>query len=104
MGSCVFLGGKIIGTAVAARIFELTESALRQVKWLARIIDWVIAKKDQIKAWGREQPAVRAARAAILRAKEVLNRRKSSWIARLFQNQLKNKRKRCVSLSTEEER
>lgn len=67
LGGCVFLAAKAIGAAALARVWSLTESALRTIAWLSRSIDWIIDKKNQLKLWLSGLWAIRAARAAIHR-------------------------------------
>jgi hypothetical protein len=58
LGGAVFVGGKVIGTALAARIYQLTEPALRQFRWLALTIDGVLRLKARMKAWALALPGV----------------------------------------------
>ena len=47
-GVILLLGAKLIGTAVAARLFQLTEPALMQLPWFARWYPRWKAWKDQL--------------------------------------------------------
>lgn len=82
-GAAVFLCGKAAGTALAAKIYSLTEPALMQIGWLSRLIGRVLAWKGAIKAWAGAQPAVAKARRLAQRAKARLGRAKALAIAKL---------------------
>ena len=46
VGVIVIVVAKIVGTAVVARLFSLTQPALLQLRWFARIYHWFIPWKD----------------------------------------------------------
>ncbi len=84
MGVALILGAKLVGTAIAARLFQLTQPALMQLKWFARSYTafqgwkdrilsqarsswpWRAAhglKRRAVYAWQRFKPAIKAAAA-----------------------------------------
>jgi hypothetical protein len=67
MGLAVFVVAKAVGAAAVARVWTLTEPALRRIGWLSRSIDWVLFKKNAIKAWVLGIWAVRMAKSAFYR-------------------------------------
>ena len=82
-GAAVFLCGKAAGTALAAKIYSLTEPALMQIGWLSRLIRKVLAWKGAIKDWAGAQPAVAKARRLAALARARLGRAKALAIAKL---------------------
>ena len=46
LGVIVIIGAKLVGTAVVARLFSLTQPALLQLRWFATIYHWFIPWKD----------------------------------------------------------
>ena len=47
-GVVLILVAKIVGTAIVARLFTLTQPALLQLEWFARLYRWLVPWKD---AW-----------------------------------------------------
>ena len=69
LGLLVVLSAKVVGTAVAARLFQLTQPALLQLAWFRRWYprwrvwkDGVIAQVKSARPWRRAQAFVRRAR------------------------------------------
>jgi hypothetical protein len=48
VGFAVIVAAKLVGTAVVARLFALTQPALLRLRWFARFYRWLIPWKD---AW-----------------------------------------------------
>jgi hypothetical protein len=48
--SALFLGAKVVGTALVARIFMLTRPALMQLPWFARLYTWFMPWKERLYA------------------------------------------------------
>jgi hypothetical protein len=67
LGLSVFIGAKIVGTALFAWLFALTKPTLLTLPWFARAYRWVIGVRDTVHHWIRRQPAYRKARLAISR-------------------------------------
>lgn len=59
---------KVAGTALYARIFQLTQPALMQLAWFARLYNWFIPWKDALIAQAKATPVWRAAASAKERA------------------------------------
>ena len=51
IGSLIFLIAKLIGMALFSRIFNLTRSALMQVRWFARLYEKVMYYRNRIHAY-----------------------------------------------------
>ena len=51
--ACLFIAAKVVGTAVVARLFQLTESQLLQIPWCKRVHDVVMPWKEGLAAWVR---------------------------------------------------
>jgi hypothetical protein len=47
----LFIGAKIIGTAIVARLFQLTEAQLLQIPWFARMYGVFMPWKNALTAW-----------------------------------------------------
>lgn len=76
MGLGVFLLAKAIGAAALARVWALTEPSLRRISWLSRSVDWLVAKKNALKAWTLGLWACRMAKGAYQR---VRSRARGAW-------------------------
>ena len=63
LGSFTFVLAKIAGMALFSRIFNLTRPALMQVRWFARLYQWVMFYRNRIHAyldhWSAYQQAKR---------------------------------------------
>lgn len=46
--TALFIGAKIVSTAIVARIFMLTKPALMRIVWFARLYEWFIPWKDAL--------------------------------------------------------
>ena len=69
LGLIVLLGAKLIGTAVLARLFQLTEPALMQLAWFARWYPRWKVWKDQLIAQVRQSAPWRMGHQVKSRAK-----------------------------------
>lgn len=67
----LFVFAKIAGTALYARIFQLTQPALMRLAWFARLYNWFMPWKDALIAHAKATPVWRAAMALKARAKAV---------------------------------
>jgi hypothetical protein len=63
LGAMVILATKVVGTAIVARLFMLTQPALMRLAWFARLYARWTAWKESLLAWARASVAWRAARA-----------------------------------------
>lgn len=62
LGVGVFVGAKVIGTAILARLFTLTRPALLQIGWFARLHRWFTGLRDRLYAYVRGLRAYQLAR------------------------------------------
>ncbi|MFO1341110.1 MAG: hypothetical protein U1F53_23295 [Burkholderiaceae bacterium] len=67
LGAVVIIATKIVGTAIVARLFTLTQPALMRLAWFARFYARWSAWKQVLLDWVRASAAWRAARALRLR-------------------------------------
>jgi len=74
-GTLVIVLAKIVGTAIVARLFTLTQPALMRLAWFARGYARWSSWKESLVAWVRTSAPWRAARAIRLR----LRRRWMRW-------------------------
>jgi hypothetical protein len=58
----LFIGAKVVGTAIVARLFQLTEAQLLQIPWFARAYGIVMPWKYALTAWVRASWAWRYGR------------------------------------------
>jgi hypothetical protein len=65
LGLGVFALAKVAGTAIVARLFTLTEPALRRMPWFARLLDAFLGFKTRVFTAIRESAPVRTAAAAL---------------------------------------
>jgi hypothetical protein len=65
----IFALAKVAGTALYARIFQLTQPALMRLAWFARAYNWFMPWKERIIAHAKETAVWKAAKAAGARAK-----------------------------------
>ena len=78
LGLVLLLGAKLLGTAVLARLFHLTQPALMQLAWFARWYPRWKAWKDRLLAYVRNSAPWRTARAFKTR---VVTRVRAWWQA-----------------------
>lgn len=76
--AALFLGAKIVSTALVARIFLLTKPALMRIPWFARSYGWLMPWKDQLFAIIRASWIWRYGRLIKARTKSALAR---GWVA-----------------------
>ncbi|HEY1399511.1 hypothetical protein [Roseateles sp.] len=74
LGLCVIVLAKVIGTAVVARIFALTQPALMSLPWFARLYGRWTVWKEGLLVWVRASAVWRSARAIKLRIRRALRR------------------------------
>ena len=71
-GLALIIAAKVLGTAVAARLFTLTRPALMQLAWFARAFEHWTVWKASLLTWVRRSDAWRWVRALRLRVKQGL--------------------------------
>ncbi|OWQ83211.1 hypothetical protein CDN99_26590 [Roseateles aquatilis] len=74
LGVAVIVLAKVLGTAIVARLFALTQPALMSLPWFARLYTRWTVWKDGLLAWVRASAAWRMARAIKLRIRRMLRR------------------------------
>ena len=75
----MFVAGKIVSTALVARIFILTQPALMQIPWFKRAYDWFMPWKEYMYCQIKGSWAWRAGRVAVRRAKDWLREAWAAW-------------------------
>lgn len=73
----LFAFAKIAGTALYARIFQLTQPSLMQLSWFARLYNWFVPWKDAIVAEAKRTAIWQAAAAFKVRVKLAA---RSAWV------------------------
>ncbi|MEI7784149.1 MAG: hypothetical protein WCK08_07195 [Betaproteobacteria bacterium] len=71
-GALLIIGAKLVGTAIVARLFTLTQPALMQLPWFARLYARWTAWKNGLLAWVRASGVWRAARLLKAQVKRLL--------------------------------
>jgi hypothetical protein len=75
LGLVLIVGVKVIGTAVLARLFALTQPVLMQLAWFARLYGRWMAWKVELLSWVRATPAWQWAQAVTARVRQTLRGR-----------------------------
>jgi hypothetical protein len=75
----LFIGAKIAGTAVLARLFMLTQPQLMRIWWFARLYDMVVPWKKALLEWVRETWVWRYSRIVKARLTRRLERLRELW-------------------------
>jgi hypothetical protein len=63
--TAVLVLGKVVGTAIAARLYRILHPALSTLPWFVRAETWVFLWRDRLHAWLYAQPAWLAAVTAV---------------------------------------
>ncbi|WP_431049449.1 hypothetical protein [Roseateles sp. L2-2] len=74
LGLSVIVLAKVVGTAVVARIFALTQPALMSLPWFARLYGRWTVWKEGLLVWVRTSAVWRSARAIKLRIRRLMRR------------------------------
>lgn len=85
--AALFIGAKVVGTAVVARLFLLTRAQLMTIAWFKRAYDVLMPMKEALTAWVRASAAWRYGRvvkARLIRALGPLVASVRTALARLF--------------------
>jgi hypothetical protein len=72
VGLALIIGVKLVGTAVLARLFALTQPTLMQLSWFARLHGRWMAWKRELLHWVRATPAWQWAQAVVVRVRQAL--------------------------------
>jgi hypothetical protein len=79
----LFAFAKVVGTALYARIFQLTQPALMRLAWFARLYNWFMPWKEELIAHAKATPVWRAAVAARISMRATWRRLKPVAVALL---------------------
>lgn len=77
MATAVFAAAKVFGTALLARIFQLTQPALMRLAWFAWAYNRFVPWKDALFAWVRASWPWRYGRVVKMRVKKVVA---AAWV------------------------
>lgn len=77
----LFAFAKVAGTALYARIFQLTQPALMRLGWFARLYNWFMPWKETLIAHAKATPAWRAALALKVRIRAAWQRMRPMALA-----------------------
>ena len=75
----LFIGAKVVGTAIVARLFQLTQAQLMQIGWFKRIHDVVMPWKAALLDWVRASWTWRYGRIVKARAKKFAATAVARW-------------------------
>lgn len=76
LGFLVAAGAKVVGTALVARLFTLTQKSLLQIGWFAALYTWVMAFKARVYGAIKATAIYRVTHARYVRLKESLRHRR----------------------------
>ncbi len=79
LGLLTFLGAKIVGTALVARIFSLTRPQLLSLNWFAKLYYRLIDFKARVFNYLHQHPAYQHIHARLQRARQQLTQTRRSW-------------------------
>ena len=86
-GIAIILAGKVVGTAIAARIYKILHPSLSRLAWFVAAERWVFGWRDRlygyVKATATWHAIVRVVHAAKASVRSVLARR-PGWLGRRF--------------------
>ena len=86
-GTLIIIVGKLVGTAIGARIYMILRPTLVTLNWFARAEAWVFRWRDRIYARVKAMPAWQAATHAIASMKAWVRAqfaRRPGWLSRRF--------------------
>jgi hypothetical protein len=86
-GSLIIIAGKLVGTAIGARIYLILRPTLVTLNWFAKAEAWVFGWRDRIMARVKAMPAWQRAAAGVAATKAWLRAqlaRRRGWLARRF--------------------
>ncbi|MEP7297408.1 MAG: hypothetical protein ABI702_14565 [Burkholderiales bacterium] len=86
LGVAVLIGAKLVGTGLAAWLFDAVRDSARRLPWFDRLYVGVMSVLSRTRAWLHAQPAYLAAKAAVARAR--------AWAARVLRGSARSGRLR----------
>lgn len=78
-GLAIIVVAKLVGTAVMARLFKLTQPALMRLAWFAALFERWLRYKAMLVDWVRASAAWRAAHEWRAQMREALRRLRARW-------------------------
>ncbi len=81
VGAAILVAGKVVGTAIAARIYKVLHPTLATLAWFVRAETWVFGWRDRLYAAVKAMPAWQTAAAMVRRTREWL-RAQAQWLRR----------------------
>jgi hypothetical protein len=78
-GLAIIVIAKVVGTAVLARLFKLTQPALLRMAWFAALFGWWVRYKAMLMAWVRASAMWRMAHEWRVQMRQALRRLRSRW-------------------------
>lgn len=87
MATALFVGAKVVGTAIIARLFMLTEHALLQIGWFKRAYDVLMPYKHALTDWVHDSWAWQYGRIVKRRVKDAVRpmiMAVRAWLSALF--------------------
>jgi hypothetical protein len=90
LGGVILVLGKVVGTALAARIYKVLHPTLATLAWFVRAETWVFGWRDRLYAAVKAMPAWQAAAALVRQTKDWLHdavrrlraRARPGWMSR----------------------
>lgn len=86
-GTMIIIAGKLVGTAIGARIYMILRPTLVTLNWFARAEAWVFGWRDRIYARVKAMPAWQRAVAVVAATKAWLRAQlaqRPGWLSRRF--------------------
>ena len=81
LGAVIIIVGKVVGTAIAARIYKVLRPTLTTLAWFVRAETWIFGWRDRLYAAVKAMPAWQTAAAMVRRTREWL-RAQTQWLRR----------------------
>jgi hypothetical protein len=78
-GLAIIVIAKVVGTAVLARLFKLTQPALLRLAWFAALFGWWVRYKAMLVAWVRASAIWRMAHEWRVQMRRALRRLRARW-------------------------
>lgn len=99
LGVAVFILAKVAGAAAVARVYALTEPALRSIGWINASIDFALGLKTRLSAHLLSSAWLREANALLRRWRSRLSQAKASWASKRMGAALRKEKRKAQSPS-----